>query len=69
MKVTQYRYKKEQLLVKIRNLEAMIDALHSDSMAEQIATVRNKLCFTLPGYNNEWAGKLPVIVWGATYRK
>lgn len=69
MKVTQYRYKKEQLLVKIRNLEAMIDALHSDSMAEQIAIVRNQLCFTLPGSVNEWAGKLPVIVWGATYRK
>ena len=69
MKVTQYRYKKEQLMVQIRNLEAVVETLRSDSLAEQIAAVRNRLCFTLPGYLNEWTGKLPVIVWGATYRK
>ena len=69
MKVTQYRYKKEQLMVQIRNLEAVVETLRSDSLAEQVAAVRNRLCFTLPGYLNEWTGKLPVIVWGATYRK
>lgn len=69
MRVTHYRYKKDQLMVQIRNLEAVVDALHSDSTAEQIAIVRNQLCFTLPGSVNEWTGKLPVVVWGATYRK
>lgn len=69
MKVTQYRYKKEQLLVQIRSLGAVVEGLRSGSMAEQIAMVRNRLCFTLPGHFNEWVGKLPVIVWGATYRK
>ena len=52
MKVTQYRYKKEQLMVQIRNLEAVVETLRSDSLAEQIAAVRNRLCFTLPGYLN-----------------
>lgn len=69
MKVTQYRYKKEQLLVQIRSLGVVVDTLRSDSMAEQTAIVRNRLCFTLPGSLNEWAVKLPVIVWGATFRK
>ncbi len=67
MKVTQYRYKKNQLLMHIRSLEPVIDMLRSDGVREQVEVARGSLRFSLPGRTNEWISKLPVLVWGATY--
>lgn len=67
MKVSQYRYKKDQLMLQIRSLEAVVEMLRSEKMGVQVAHVRNSLHFSLPGYANEWVRKLPVIVWGSTF--
>lgn len=67
MKVSQYRYKKDQLMLQIRSLEPVVEMLRSENMGVQVANVRNSLHFFLPGRANEWVRKLPVIVWGATF--
>ena len=67
MKVSQYRYKKDQLMLQIRSLEPVVEMLRSENMGVQVANVRNSLHFSLPGHANEWVRKLPVIVWGATF--
>lgn len=67
MKVSQYRYKKDQLMLQIRSLEPVMEMLRSDKMGVQVANVRTSLRFSLPGRTNEWIRKLPVIVWGATF--
>ena len=67
MKVTQYRYKKDRLLMHVRSLEPVVDMLRSGSIREQVEAARGSLRFSLPGRANEWIRKLPVIIWGATY--
>lgn len=67
MKISQYRYKKDQLMLQIRSLEAVVEMLRSEKMGVQVANVRNNLHFSLPGYANEWMRKWPVIVWGAAF--
>ena len=69
MKVSQYRYKKDQLMLQIRSLEPVMEMLRSDKMGVQVANVRTSLRFSFPGRTNEWIRKLPVIVWGATFQR
>ena len=54
MKVSQYRYKKDQLMLQIRSLEPVVEMLRSENMGVQVANVRNSLHFFLPGRANEW---------------
>ena len=60
MKVSQYRYKKDQLMLQIRSLEPVVEMLRSENMGVQVANVRNSLHFSLPGHANEWYGSYPL---------
>lgn len=67
MKVSQYRYKKDRLMLQVRSLEPVVEMMRSEKMGVQVANARTALRFSLPGHANEWVRKLPVVVWGATF--
>lgn len=49
MKVSQYRYKKDQLMLQIRSLEPVVEMLRSENMGVQVTDVRNSLHFSCRG--------------------
>ena len=69
MKVTLYRYEKETLVMRSVEIEKLQAALRTENLNKPVSTTRNKAMFTLPGTQNSYIQKLPVVVFGGTFRK
>lgn len=69
MNITQYRYKHEELKMRTISMKALVEALRMEGKAKPVAAMRNSLPFTLPGKPNGLVQRLPVLVFGATYRR
>ena len=68
MKVTLYRYEKETLVMRSVEMEKLQAALRTENLNKPVSTTRNKAMFTLPGTQNSYIQKLPVVVFGGTFR-
>lgn len=66
MKVTQYRYKKDALLLYSRDLESLVSTLKAESTLKQIAVIRDSFRASLPGRQDGRIKSLPALVFGVT---
>ena len=69
MKVTLYRYEKETLVMRSVEMEKLQAALRTENLNKPVSTTRDKAMFALPGTQNSYIQKLPVVVFGGTFRK
>ena len=69
MKVTLYRYEKGTLVMRSVEMEKLQAALRTENLNKPISTTRDKVMFALPGTQNSDIQKLPVVVFGGTFRK
>ena len=68
MKVTLYRYEKGTLVMRSVEMEKLQAALRTENLNKPISTTRDKVMFALPGTQNSDIQKLPVVVFGGTFR-
>ena len=64
MKVTLYRYEKETLVMRSVEMEKLQAALRTENLNKPVSTTRDKAMFALPGTQNSYIQKLPVVVFG-----
>lgn len=69
MNVTLYRHKKETLLMRTVGMERLVSSLRHEGEAKAITHMRKSLSFTLMGQTNTLLQRLPIIVFGAVYRR
>ena len=69
MKVTLYRYEKGGLVMRSLEMEKLQEALQKETLSRPVSTMRNNIRYTLPGKQNAYVQKLPVIVFSGTFKK
>ena len=69
MKVTLYRHEKGTLVMRSVEMEKLLLSLRKENQSKPVSNAREKILFALPDRRNNCIQKLPVIVFGATYRK
>lgn len=69
MKITQYRYEKEVLVMRSIDIETLVNALRTENKATPVANMRQSFKYTLMGNANPLVERLPVLVFGATFRR
>lgn len=69
MQITYYRYRKDVLRMRSRDLKYIVGLLKENKEAEDILFVRQKLNMVFLARTADLSGKLPVLVFGATFKK
>lgn len=69
MKVTCYRYRKDVLRMYSRDLEVIVGMMKEVGTEQAVGPLREKMRFSLPGRLDPAVGKLPMLLFGATYRR
>lgn len=69
MKITQYRYEKEQLVMRTLELFSLVESLRRENKNRPVTTLRENLPYMLAGKWNKYEQRLPQLVFGAVYKK
>ena len=69
MRITCYRYRKDVLRMRSRDMEYVVGLLKNSKDAGEILSVRQKLNMAFLARTTDLSGKLPVLAFGATFRK
>lgn len=69
MKITLYRYEKDVLVMRSLDMDTLVNALRAENKTKPVANMRQSLKYTLMGKTNPLIERLPVLVFGATFRR
>jgi hypothetical protein len=69
MKITQYRNDGKAQTQRVMSMDAAVDAMRTEIKSQPITLMRDRLRYATPGVKNDYVQKVPVMVFGGTFRK